>query len=130
MPANHHIDHKAKLIITIYEGEAGDLECIEAIKRYQNDIQNHPDYFNYNEIVDLSKVTTFKLTTEGIKNLSKIASTTDHEECDRKLAIIVNSGLAYGLARMYVAYRSFSKKSNKEIRIFKNEKDAFEWIII
>jgi len=29
---------------------------------------------------------------------------------------------------MYEAYRSMSKKSNKEIRVFKNENDAFAWI--
>ena len=128
MPANHHIDNKNKLIITTWEGEARDIEFIEAIKKYQNDIQNHPDYINYNEIVNLSKVTSFKLTTKGIKTIGEIASTTDKKEINRKLALIVNSNLAFGLARMYEAYRSFSKSANKEIRVFKNEKNAFEWI--
>ena len=128
MPANHHIDNKNKLIITTWEGEARDIEFIEAIKKYQNDIQNHPDYINYNEIVNLSKVTGFKLTTKGIKTIGEIASTTDKKEINRKLALIVNSNLAFGLARMYEAYRSFSKSANKEIRVFKNEKNAFEWI--
>ncbi len=128
MPANHHIDNKAQLIITTWEGEAHDAEFIEAIKKYQNNIQNHPDNINYNEVVDLSNVTGMKLTTEGIKNIGLIASTTDHIEVNRKLAIIVNSNLAFGLARMYEVYRSFSKKSHKEICVFKTKKDAFEWI--
>jgi len=128
MPANHYIDNKRKLIITTWEGKAHDIEFIETIKKYQKDIQNHPDYINYNEIVNLSEVTSFKLSTEGIKTIGQIASNTDKSNENRKLAIIVSSNLAYGLARMYEAYRNLSKKSQKEISIFKKEKDAIEWI--
>lgn len=128
MPANHNIDTKAQLIITTWEGEACDIEFIEAIKIYQKDIQNHPDYIEYNEVVNLSEVTGFKLSTEGIKNISQLATKTDHGVIKRKLAIIVSSTFAFGLARMYEAYRSFSKNSNKEIRVFKTEKDAYEWL--
>ncbi len=128
MPAKHYIDNKRQLIITSWEGTAHDAEFIKAIKKYQNDIQNKSEYINYNEIVNLSEVTSFKLSTEGIKNIGQIASSTDKSDGNRKLAIIVSSNLAYGLARMYEAYRSFSKKSKKEIRIFKKEKDAVAWI--
>lgn len=128
MPANYHIDNKTKLIFTTWEGEAHDNDFIMAIKEYQKDIQNHPDYITYNEVVNLSNVSKIKITTEGIKTLSHIASSTDKGRSNRKLAIIVNSTFAFGLARMYEAYRSFSKKSQKEIRIFKNEISALEWI--
>ena len=130
MPANHNIDNKRQLIITTWEGEARDAEFIEAIKQYQKDIQNHPDYINFNEIVNLSGVTRYKLTTERIKAIGQIASSTDNTNINRKLAIIVSSTFAFGLARMYEAYKSFSIKSRKEINIFKNEKDAFEWVQI
>lgn len=128
MPANHFIDSKAQLLITTWEGEALDIDFIEAIKKYQKDIQNQPDYINYNEVVDFSNVTKIRLTTDGIKNIGAIASNTDKDEAGRKLAFIVSSSLAYGLARMYEAYRGFTKKSHKDIRIFKSEKDAFEWV--
>jgi len=128
MPANHSIDNQAHLIITTWQGEARDVDLIEALKKYQAEIQNHPDYIAYNELVNFSNVTGIKLTTEGIKNIGKMASKTDKHEMHRKLAFIVSSNLAFGLARMYEAYRSFSKTANKEIRIFKNEKDALEWI--
>lgn len=128
MTANHHIDNNNQLIVTTWEGEARDMEFMEAIKKYQNNIQNHPNYINYNEVVDLRKVTSLKLTTEGIKTIGTIASTTDTKEINKKLALIVSSNLAFGLARMYEAYRSFSKNSNKEIRVFKNETEAFKWV--
>lgn len=127
MSAVHTIDNDNQLIVTTWEGEATDIEFIEAIKKYQTNIQNKPEYINYNEIVDCSKITKLKLTSEGIKTIGTIASTTDTERTDKKLALIVSSNLAFGLARMYQAYRSFSKKANKEIRVFKNENDASKW---
>ena len=128
MPANHHIDHKTKLIVTRWEGIARDFEIIDAIKKYQEEIQNKPDYIHYNEVVDFRKMTSTQITVEGIKKIAHIASTTVHSETTRKLALIVNSNLAFGLARMYETYRKFSKNANKEIGVFKNEKDAFEWV--
>ena len=128
MPAKHHIENKAQLIITRWSGEAIDIDFIEAIKKYQRDIQTHPDYINYNEVVDLSKITNIKLTTTGLKNIGRIASRTDQNENKRKLALIVSSNKAFFLARMYTAFRSFFRNSNKDIRIFTNKSEAFEWV--
>ena len=128
MPAKHHIDNNNQLIVTTWEGEARDIEFIEAIKNYQKNIQNNPDYVDFNEVVDFRKVTKLKLTNEGIKIIGTIASTTDTKGINKKLALIVSSNLAFGLARMYEAYRSFSKNANKEIRVFKDETAAFKWV--
>jgi len=128
MAVKHYIDTKSRLIITTWEGDAVDIDFIEEIQKYQKDIQNKTEYKNYNEVVNFSKVKGIKLTTEGIKNIGGIAAQTDRNEICRKLAFIVSNNLAFGLVRMYQAYRSFEKNSNKEIRVFKNENDAFEWI--
>jgi hypothetical protein len=128
MPATHHIDSSSRLLITTWEGEAVDIDFIEAIKKYQQDIQSNSDYHHFNEIVDLTKITGIKLTTNGIKHISSIASSTDQNRASTKLALIVSSNLAFGLARMYEAYRSMSKDGHKEIRVFKNKNEAFVWI--
>jgi len=128
MPAEHYIDKESKLIITTWVGEATDSELIESFKKYQEEIQNHPDNIDYNEVLDLTGVTISRLTTEGIIHISQLASMTDRSDSSRKLAIIVKSNFVYGLARMYEIYRSFSNKSTKEIRIFKDGDEAYEWI--
>ena len=128
MPAKHVIDIKAMLLITTWEGEAIDNKFIEAIKKYQADIQSNSGYHGFNEVVDLTKVTKIKLTTKGIINIGSIASSTDKTGVETKLAIIVSSNLAFGLARMYEALRSFSTNSTKIVKVFKNESDAFEWV--
>ena len=128
MPASHYIDKKLKILVSTWEGDATDSECIEALKKYQEEFQNNPEYIKYNEIIDTRKVKKIKLTTKGIKYSSQLASSTDRNEKNRKLAFIVNSNLAYGLVRMFIAYRSFSDNASKEINVFKNEKKAIEWV--
>ena len=128
MPAKHYIDEHNRLIVTTWHGEASDSELIEAIIEYQNKIKSHPDYVSYNEILDLSKVEGVALTTDGLKQLGRTASKTDHKEVTTRLAIIVQSSLLYGLARMYEAYRNLIPSSNKEIRIFKDEQAATKWV--
>ncbi len=128
MSAKHQIDNETRLIISSWEGEAIDVDFIEAIKKYQRDFQTHPDYINYNELVDLSMVSNIKLTTTGLKNIGKIASKTDQVENKRKLAFIVSSNKAFFFARMYTAFRSFFRNSNKDIRVFTSESEAMEWL--
>jgi len=128
MPAKHRIDDNAKLIITTWEDEAIDVDLIEAIKDYQKNIQSKDDYLFYNELVDFSSVTGLKLTVNGIKRLGSIASCTDQKGFNKKLALIVNSNVAYGFAKMYETYRGIQKNSNKEVRVFRTRADAFRWL--
>lgn len=128
MPASHHINNESKLIITTWEGDAIDNDFIEALIKYQKDVQNKPDHLDYNEIVNLKKVSRNKLSLKGLKNIGKIASSTDKYRIKTKLAFIVSSDLAFNLVRLYATYRNFGKSTNKKIRVFKTESDALDWI--
>ncbi len=127
MPAKHDINIEAKLLITTWEGVAADDELIESLKNYQINIQNHSDHSGFNEIVDLTKITNIKVTLKGLKTISSIALSTDNNSIRSKLAFIVSSKRAFSLVKLYSAYRSLGRKSSKEINVFTNEKDAFEW---
>jgi hypothetical protein len=128
MPAKHNIDNKNKLITTTWFDTATDSELIDALTKYQREIKSNPDYQAYNEILDLREVGTIKLTTEGIQRIGEIAVKTDQVYIKTKLAIVVSSPLAYGLARMYEAYRNFAPNPNKEIQVFNEISEAHEWI--
>lgn len=136
MPAIHDIDREAKLILTTWDGDATDAEFIEALANYQRNIQSNRDYLAFNELVNLSTVTRFKLTATGIKRIGRIASKTDQGRiasktdqgrANGKLAIIVSSDFAYGLARMYETYRRIANTSSKTVRVFREETAAREW---
>ena len=128
MPVNHQINNELQLIITTVTGKAVDEELIIAMEKYQRDIRSKSDYTIYNEVLDFSKLTKIKLTNGGIKTIAKMASINDQAAVKTKLALIVKSSFAFGLARMYQIYRGLNPKANKEVRIFKKGHDAFEWI--
>jgi hypothetical protein len=128
MPAQHTIDNNIRLITTSWSGEAVDSELIDALTKYQRDIKSQPDYSSYNEIVDFSQTSSFKLSTQGIMKLVQIAATMDAQGVKTKLAIVVNNPLAFGLGRMYGAYRSLVPGGLKDVRVFMNNRDALIWI--
>ena len=128
MTVQHEIDKNSSLITTILSGEATDSKLIEALSKYQQTIKNQPDYDSFNEIVDCSKVSTFKLSTDGIKELVEIAAQTDIKGIKTKLAIIVTRPVAYGVARLYTIYRSLQPHVVKEVRIFMKYDDALKWV--
>ena len=131
MPAKHHMDNETRIITTIWEGEATDTDFIEALKKYQKDIQTRTEYLHYNEIVNLTKITHNKLSVKGIINIGKTASSTDQYRAKTKIAFIVSSDLMLNFAKLYATYRNFGKKKKdkRQISAFKNENDAVEWLL-
>jgi len=127
MPAKHHIDDTVHIITTTWRGDATDSELLDSLKKYQTNIQCKPEYLNYNEIFDLSKANNVRLTINGLINIGLIASNIDYLFIHKKLALIVNSNLVFGFARMYESYRNMGIKSSKKIRVFKNLENAIEW---
>jgi hypothetical protein len=128
MPANHYVDNDARLIITTWNGDAIDNDLIEALKKYQVEIQNTPDYLDYNEIVNLSNITRVRVSPKGLKNIGEVASSTDENRGKTRLAFVVASDLVFNLARLYATYRNFGKSNIKKIRVFKSEGDARAWL--
>ena len=128
MVANHHIDDTHKLIFTTWEGAATDADCTSAMKNYLVKFSGNAYYSHYNEMVDCRNVTHIDVTPAGICKLSKMASEFDKNRSHTKLALLVSSDLAYGMARMYELYRSAIPGTRKDIRVFKKENDALEWI--
>ena len=127
MPTKYFIDKEAKLLITTWEGDAVDIEFIEAITKYQKDVQLNPEYKEYNEVANFCKIASIKLTQNGLKRIGTIASKTDQHKFNSRLALVVSSGTAFNLARIYASFRNIQNGTNKEIRIFKNEIEAIEW---
>ena len=128
MPAIHQINTESGIITTTWEGDVTDGEIIEAIKSYQEDIISRPEYYNYNEVVNFANVAGVKVTANGLMDLAKQAIKSEQPGIYTKLAIIVNSSLAYSFANLYATYRKFIQSSNKEVQVFRNEEDALDWV--
>ena len=129
MPATHEIDSANRLIITTWSGKATESEFIDTLISYQLKVKGNREYQTYNELLDFSQIDNINLSKKSMTTLSKIAQQTDRQDVQTRLAIIVSSPLAFGLARMYVAYRNLLQYTNKELKVFKNRSDAFAWVI-
>lgn len=128
MPAKHTIDIKSQLLITSWKGDVTESEFIDVLRKYQKNIRSKSEYIGFNEILDLTEVTNIHLSAGGLRRIGVIAAKTDSTDMVTKVALIVSSDLAYGLAVIYCACRSVLTNSNKTMRIFKKEGEAYKWI--
>jgi len=128
MPATHHIDNESRLILTVWEGEATDSEFIEALKKYLDEIQSDPEYIYYNEIVNLTEATPVNLSIRGLLAIGRIAAQAEKRIPGKKMALIIDSDFAIGLANMYIFYRNMGDESRKKIAVFKKEGEAYKWV--
>ncbi|MFC1837390.1 STAS/SEC14 domain-containing protein [Thermodesulfobacteriota bacterium] len=127
MPVTNYIDKKNKIIITSWHGEPSDSDLIDALNIYLRDIKSKPELNDYNELVNFGDSQGFKLTANALIELGRIASKSD-KPGNNKLAIVVSSPLAYGLARMYEVHRNFNPQSTKKVLVFKSEIEAKTWL--
>ncbi|NWF39802.1 STAS/SEC14 domain-containing protein [Mariprofundus sp. NF] len=128
MSVRHDIDLANQLIVTTWSGKASDNDFIDALTSYQQEIKGHLDYQLFNELLDFRHITDLNLSTRGIIELSRIAQRSDQHEIQTRLAIVVSSTLAFGLAQMYITYRNLVPNNNKKLRVFKSYDDAFDWL--
>jgi hypothetical protein len=128
MPAEHTIDANNNLIITTWTGEVADSDLIKALSAYLLTIKNRPEYATFDEIVDFSKGSHFHLSVSGIQRLVELATATDARGTKTRLAIVVNTPIAYTLAQMYQIFRSYIPSGTKILRVFRTYDEARKWI--
>lgn len=68
----------------------------------------------HDELVDMSGVTEIPTaSTDRIKDLASLAATMDPKATSSRFAIVASADIAYGLGRMFQAYRDLNPKSTK-----------------
>lgn len=79
-----------------------------------------------NELVDLRALDASRLTSDGLRRLASIFQSNESADGDPvRVAIVAGSDLAFGLSRMYQAFRG---QSRHDIRVFRRISDACRWL--
>jgi len=125
LPITFEVDSARK---TVFAQATGVLTK-EDIFAYQNALQTSTELMYFNECVDLSAAADVTdATDENMMELAGLAVQLDDPAQPTRLAIVVNSDLHYGLARMYEAYRSMQPKSVRQVSVFRSREEALRWL--
>ena len=105
-------------VLTIAQGQISDEKFMEHIA-----ILNKSDQLqeNYRGIVDCRGVSP--ITTPSSETIFKAGHFDGGDSKPRKVAVLADHELIYGLARMYDAYTSHA-----EMEVFQNLNDALLWL--
>ena len=119
MPTFYKIDKERKLVMSTYSGV---LTIADALG-HQQSLPKDPDFDpSFSQLFDVTHVTDVQLTAEDVRTLAR----TSVFSPDSRRAILVDSDLKFGLARMFEVLRD--TMGEKGIRVFRDLDDALDWI--
>jgi hypothetical protein len=96
---------------------------------YQLEVWSRPEVRGYDELIDMSAVEHIALpSSDRARQLSSLSAAMDARARSSKLAIVAPEDLAFGLGRMYQAYRSLNEQSTKTVGVFRSLPDAVAWL--
>jgi hypothetical protein len=99
------------------------------ILEYQRSAWSGPEVIGYNELVDMTHVSSVESPTgQRIKDLASFAAHMDLASAPSRFAIVAPGDLTYGLGRMFQAYREAEKRSSKEVGVFRTFQEAFAFL--
>ena len=125
MPIVFKIDHERKTVFARGLGVLTD----EDVFGYQKEVWSREDTRGYNELMDMRGVEQIALPSmDRVRDLANLSAEMDADKRESKFAIVASSDLAFGLGRMYEAYRGMNPKSGKEVKVFRNPEDALKWL--
>jgi hypothetical protein len=125
MPIEYSIDHARRLILAKGHGTFTDAD----IFGYQREVWSRPDVNGYDELIDMSEVKYIALESTGrMRQLAELSAKTDSRSRAAKFAIVAPDDIAFGLGRMYEAYRSVDVRSTKQVSVFRSMTEAFAFL--
>jgi hypothetical protein len=130
MPIEYEIDHTRRVVIARGRGVLEEGDFFE----YQKDVWSREEVRGYDELVDMRAVDEVILpTVDRMRALASLSADMDLKRgtiqgATTKLAVIAPQDFAYGLGRMYEAYRSFQPTSTKEVAVFRTAPEAIAFL--
>lgn len=125
MPISYRVDHDARIVVVVGHGVLADAEVFG----YQHELGSRSDIAGYGELIDMSAVTEFAVpSADRVRDLADLASAMDGPAYTSRLAIVAPADIAFGLGRMYQAYRELGRQSVKEMGVFRTMEEALAFL--
>jgi hypothetical protein len=120
VPVSLKIDKERKLVQTTGSGFITKAEVLE----HQDQILKDPDFDpNFSQLADFARLTNTDINMGDLQTFAHQDVFSIHS----RRAIIVNSDLAFGFAKIFELYRQLA--GARGIRVFRTHHEALNWIL-
>jgi hypothetical protein len=125
MPIDYRVNHDQRRVIAEGRGAV----TAEEIFRYQREAWARADVAGYDELVDMTDVREIvEPKADEMRALAQMSAGMDAPGGAGRFAIVAPGDFAYGLGRMYEAFRDMTPGTRKEVSVFRDRATALAWL--
>lgn len=121
MPISHTVDHDRRLVTAHASGTLTDQDVFD----YQLTVWSRKDVAGYDELIDMTDVVEIVPPPAArLQQLASVAARMESSNSTSKFAVIAPTDIAFGLGRMFQAFREHSDRGARKIGVFRSAKEA------
>jgi hypothetical protein len=125
MPLECRIDLERRVVFAVATGTL----TLEDFLVKHREVWSRSDVAGFDAIYDLGGIEDLVLSSgERLRELADLASTLDPPGAAARLAIVAPRDFAFGIARMYEAYRTMNQRGSKAVSVFRSMQAALDWL--
>lgn len=121
---SYKIDSSTNMVFTT---ATGILTVEEVLQNRESIAEKTEQLATLNELVDLSKIQTFRVSSDDMRRVVAIEKSLGLQERSGRRAIVAPGDFIYGMARMY---QILSENCETEIQIFRSTGQARVWLTL
>ena len=118
------VDHEQRVVISTWQGDVDEA----LLFAYVDDIWRDPDVRGYNELIDFRLVDDVAVSSEAIHAVADYSRGFDNPDQPARSAVVAQTGLVFGLSRMFATIRSLEPDDNRQFEVFDDLAVAEQWI--
>jgi hypothetical protein len=119
MSWNYRIDEERRFVITAAWDRLTGSEVIEHQRKLLNDTRFQRDFF---QLLDFAGVIDFQMDRANVAELARF----DLFSAKSRRAFFAPTPLAYGMSRMFIAFREAS--GQEQMQVFRDHNEALLWL--
>src|ERR1700722_1505892 len=125
MAIEYQIDHARRIVFATGLGTLTEQD----IFGYQREVWSRNDVAGYDELIDMCAVERIAdPSVNRIMELADLSAEMDTKTVASRFASVAPDSLAFGLGRMYQAFRETNPRSNKSVAVFHTRAEALDWL--
>jgi hypothetical protein len=122
MPITYRYDGSHNVLLVELRGIITDEELLHYAKTATTDLEIPS---SYHELIDLREVEVPEASTDALRRVAATFRDAERSPEGVKIALVASSDAAFGMARMYQAFRTGSEAS---FHVFREMSEAREWL--